>query len=36
LTLVGEERRKILKVIEDGVATRPVMQTLMLSELQQG
>jgi dihydrodipicolinate synthase/N-acetylneuraminate lyase len=36
LTLVGEERKKILKVIEDGVATRPLMQTLMLSELQQG
>jgi 4-hydroxy-tetrahydrodipicolinate synthase len=36
LTLVGEERGQILKIIEDGIATRPSVQTLMPSELHQG
>ncbi len=27
LPLVGEERERVLKIIRDGIATRPVMQS---------
>jgi 4-hydroxy-tetrahydrodipicolinate synthase len=31
LTLVGEEREHVLKVINDGIATRPVLPEYMVS-----
>jgi len=36
LMLVGEERRKIQKIIEDGIANRPSVKSLILSDLQEG
>jgi 4-hydroxy-tetrahydrodipicolinate synthase len=36
LMLGGEERRKILKIIEDGIANRPSVKNLMVSNLQPG
>jgi dihydrodipicolinate synthase/N-acetylneuraminate lyase len=33
LTLVGEERERILKIIEDGIATRPVLPDYLSIQL---